>query len=94
MTPEQFEKMMSHIEDTIRATVNGKIDKIQYTVNEYIKTDMAWKEVDKVWKSNAEPVITMGTSITGFGKVFAYIVGTIATLGGLVALFINLFTKK
>lgn len=90
MTPEQFEKLQTvikeQIAETVKVTVNGKIDALNKKVDDYIKSDNEWKD-------RAQPTIELGTNVRGFGKVFAYIIGTLAAVGGLVAL-IEGFIKK
>lgn len=91
MTPEQFEKLQSLITEQIgvavKMTVNGKIDALNKKVDDYIKSDNEWKE-------RAQPTIELGTNVRGFGKVFAYIIGTAAAVGGLIVLLEGLFKKN
>jgi len=90
MTPEQFEKLQTliskQVETAVKATVNGKIDDLNKKVDEYIKSDNEWKE-------RAQPTIELGTNVRGFGKVFAYLIGTVAAIGGLIVTFERLFKK-
>jgi hypothetical protein len=90
MTPEQFEKLQTlisrQVETAVKATVNGKIDDLNKKVDEYIKSDNEWKE-------RAQPTIELGTNVRGFGKVFAYLIGTVAAIGGLILTFEHLFRK-
>lgn len=54
MSPKQLkrfkEEMQNHVADTIRSTVNGKIEKIDARLENYIASDEAWK-------TRAEPVV-------------------------------------
>jgi hypothetical protein len=68
------EMIKSHIEETIKVVVNGKIDMITTKLNSYIKEDTEWKEM-------AKPAIELGTNVKGFGRVFAYILGILAAIG-------------
>ena len=90
MTPEQFEKLQNliskQVETAVKVTVNGKIDDLNKKVDEYIKSDNEWKE-------RAQPTIELGTNVRGFGKVFVYLIGTIAAVGGLVLTFERLIRK-
>ena len=90
MTPEQFEKLQNLISEqvsvAVKTTVNGKIDSLNTKLEDYIKSDNEWKE-------RAQPTIELGTNVRGFGKVFAYLIGTAAAVGGLVVL-IEEFIKK
>ena len=91
MTPEQFEKLQTLITEQIgvavKITVNGKIDNLNKKVDDYIKSDNEWKE-------RAQPTIELGTNVRGFGKVFAYLIGTVAAVGGLIALLEGFFKKN
>lgn len=77
MDPQQFQQfkdeIKGHIEVVIQSKVNGKIDKITQKIDNYIAGDEMWKET-------ATPVIKLGTNITGFGIVGAYVLGTLASL--------------
>lgn len=86
MTEKQFLKIQNTIKDTIKVEVNGKIDRINIKLDDYIKNDELWKEA-------AKPVIAMGVSMQGFGRVTLYIVGFIAAVGG-AFMFINNFLKN
>ncbi len=90
MTPEQFEKLQNliskQVETAVKATVNGKIDDLNRKVDEYIKSDNEWKE-------RAQPTIELGANVRGFGKVLAYLIGTVAAIGGLIFTFERLFRK-
>ncbi|MCX6756346.1 MAG: hypothetical protein NTX85_03325 [Candidatus Nomurabacteria bacterium] len=87
MNPEQFEQLQITISKQIEITVNGKIDNLNKKVDDYIKSDNEWKD-------RAQPTIELGTNVRGFGKVFAYLIGTAAAVGGLFALFESLFKGK
>ena len=77
MTNDQFlqfkEEMNRNIQDSIKITVNGKIDKIDKKLDDYILKDTAWKET-------AQPAIKIGLNLKGFGAVSAYFMGVAATL--------------
>lgn len=75
MTPKQLKQLESVIGKSIQTHVNGKIDKIDKKLDEYIKSDNAWK-------TEAEPVIKMGENMQGASKVLLYLAGTIAVVGG------------
>lgn len=80
MTPEQFDLINKNIEQTIIKTVNGKIDRIDQKLDDYIKQDNEWKEA-------AQPTIEMGNNVRGFGKVLAYLLGTAAAIYGAFRMF-------
>lgn len=93
MNSDQIQEIKKTIVDTIEKSVNGKIIKLtkdfekhQEIVNQYIIDD-------NEWKAKAEPVITMGKNVQGFGKVSLYIVGFVASVAGAIMLLLNLFRK-
>lgn len=87
MTPEQEEKMSSIIEKAVQGavtiTVNGKIREIKVMLEDHIKAEDLWKET-------AAPAIALGTNLTGFGKVIAYMLSILAGFGALGAFIIEL----
>lgn len=76
MNEKQLRQIKELIQDTIKITVNGKIDALRNEVNVYIKEDNEWKD-------RANPTVQLGNNIRGFGKVVAYILGTAGMLFGL-----------
>lgn len=101
MSPEELSKLQTQlvlaVQDTVRTTVNGKIDKLQKGQEEFREQFSAHMEVDKLtayklenhiageterWKS-VQPLIKIGTDLTGFGKVTVYILGILGTLAGI-----------
>ncbi len=83
MNAEQLEKVLAHIESTIKVTVNGKIDRIDRKIDEYIIQD-------NLWKKNAEPVIALGENLSGFGTVFMYFLGMVGAVIGVILGISNL----
>ncbi len=81
MSEEQFQIFNKTIKESIYAsietTVNGKIRKLDEKLEAYIVTD-------DEWKARASPIIEMGNNIKGFGKVLAYVIGTVAVLLGII----------
>lgn len=82
MTPEQYQQFTDNIKETIKTTVNGKIDRIEKKLDTYI-------EEDNKWKAAAQPTIDMGNNVRGFNKVLMYILG----IGAALYAFINIFKK-
>lgn len=71
------------IQETIRITVNGKIDRINDKLDNYIKMDNAWKE-------EVMPSIELGRTAISWSKgtayVFAALSGLAAATGGIMAI--------
>lgn len=84
MTEVQLEKLQKTIKDqietTVKLVVNGKIDRLNDKLDNYIITDNQWKE-------DAQPSIDLGKNVNGFGRVLAYILGTIAGIYGIIKIF-------
>lgn len=84
MSPEQVElvlhSMNEQIDKSIKMYVNGKIDRIDLKIDNYIKED-------NLWKQTATPTIELGNNIRGFGKVIAYILGIGAGIFAIVRIF-------
>ncbi len=61
-----------------------------YKLENYItKDEQEWKE----WKIMAQPSLDLGTNLRGFGKVLAYLVGTIGAIAGAIAGVVALIRK-
>lgn len=67
MNSKQESDLIKSIESAIEKKVNGKIDTIKRTLDNYIQSDMEWK------KEN-EPALQNMKNLTGAGKVFLSIV--------------------
>ena len=80
-------KLEIKIEESINKNVNGKIIKLTDKVDNYIISDNEWKE-------RAEPVITMGTNVQGFGKVSLYILGFFASVAGAIFAIMHFISDK
>jgi len=80
-------KLENHIEVSINKNVNGKLDKMNAKIDNYIFDDNEWKQ-------KAEPVIMMGRNVQGFGKVSLYIVGFVAAVAGAFISLANLFKNE
>ena len=87
MTPEQHDKYISEIKHVIQDTVNGKIDKIDRKIDQYIKDDTAWKE-------NADPVIRTLNNLTGTGKFLIMLFGGLGTIAGAYLVLKGIFIPK
>lgn len=57
----------------------------------HIASFEAYKEADEKWKQTATPVIQMGQSVQGFGKVTLYILGFFAAVATAVFTAISFF---
>lgn len=78
-----LEKMGGHIEKAVDSRIQPLSDKL----DNYIESDNEWKET-------AQPVIEMGKSVQGFGKVSLYILGFIASLSAGIYAITTLFKKN
>lgn len=87
MTIEEFEQLKSALIETVRLTVNGKIDKLNTKMDLYIQSDNEWKE-------RAEPVIKMGNDAKGASRVFLWIMGAVIAVGGAWRVLHHIFLKK
>lgn len=77
MTPEELEHVLNIVRSTIKDTVNGKIDRIDLKLENYIKSD-------NEWKTKADPILEMGRDLRSFGKIVAVILGIVATVFGII----------
>lgn len=75
-----------HIEGMVKRAVEDSIKPISERLDNYIIADEKWKKA-------AEPIIKMGTNISGFGVVAAYIFGMVAGAAGLMWLIIEIASK-
>ena len=96
------------LKDQLVITVNGKIDAIHKIlerqnetmesfhskVESHIDKDTIDKEKIFAWQDKAQPVVTMGENVQGFGKVSLYVLGFIASVTGAVIMIINIFKNK
>lgn len=79
---EQFrDEIKAHVAETIKVTVNGKIDNLKQTMlttenfDTYVKDDTAWKKAN-------EPALENMKNLTGLGK---FILGGVVSIGALLA---------
>lgn len=77
MTPEELEHVLNIVRSTIKDTVNGKIDRMDLKLENYIKSD-------NEWKTKADPILEMGRDLRSFGKIVVVILGIAATVFGIV----------
>ncbi len=86
MTVEEFEQLKAALVETIKLTVNGKIDRLNAKLDNYIEQDNAWKE-------SAEPVIKMGNDAKGASVVLLWLAGAIIAIGGAYQILKDIFKK-
>lgn len=77
MTPEQFEELKISLNDQVKITVNGKIDRLSIKLENYITSDNEWKE-------KAQPSIDLGNNTRTIGRFFAGMFGTIGVISGAI----------
>lgn len=89
MTEKQFIDFSTNIESTIRLTVNGKIDKINDKIDNYIKADTEWKE-------RVTPSIDLMEKIGGFSDGTLFTLKLIGLIGAATAVIYGLidYLKK
>ena len=51
-----FDERDRNTATVIKLTVNGKIDSIKKSFDDYIEIDKAWKAEDQKWKEGVEPM--------------------------------------
>lgn len=93
MTLDEFEQLKLALIDTVKVTVNGKIDKLTLENRETSAKLDAYIISDDLWKERAEPVIDMGINAKGASVVALWIAGAIIALGGAYQIISNLFKK-
>lgn len=90
MTPDQ----LLLIQNTIKETVNGKIDLLTFKVESNITADNEWKkENDAKWKDmkdSVKPVIDTYISVRSFGKVGAYVAGILTGILGFLLIVLEI----
>lgn len=74
MTPEQFEEINNTIKSTIKTEVNGKIDRLNTKIDNYIKQDNQWKD-------GVTPSIDIMKKMSGFASVGGAILKTAVLIG-------------
>ena len=81
---EVLHRIEPAVEKSIEKYVNGKIRSLDKKIDDYIISDLKWKEV-------ITPQIQMVQNLQGFGKVSMYVIGFLSAILGLVLLIINLW---
>ncbi len=77
MSPEQLAKIEETVRHTIETVVNGKVDRINYKLDNYIKED-------NIWKDNVTPSIEIMKKMQGFGSVGGWVLKTVILIGSAV----------
>lgn len=67
-------------------TLANKIDDLNDKLDRYIESDYSWKK-------QAQPSIDLGNNVRGFGVVFAYLVGILSVVGGIIGTIISIVKK-
>jgi len=104
MTPEQLEQLKFSLKDTIKETVNGKIDRLHHMMEGHMEDDKRvafelntkideYIKSDNEWKQKAKPVIELGENVTWSSMAMLKILGALGTVGGIIAVIVS-FTKK
>jgi hypothetical protein len=83
---DYHDKMVEAVESQIKVTVNGKIDKIQVSINE-VKEDV------KILREESTPAIKTTSFAKSFAKVVLYLCGAVVSIGGAIMVISKLTTK-
>lgn len=94
MTNDQLQEIQDAVQKVMDKNFNGKINTLTQEFRDHKTVVNQYIIDDNEWKKKAQPVITMGENVAGFGKVSLYIVGFVASVGGAMVLLLNLFTKN
>ncbi len=89
---KQFkDEIKEHVSETIRSVVNGKIDKLDKKLTEYIADDTRWKEEASVYrKEQIAPVVNVFQNGSGFFKVVKWVTVTLVTLAASATAYLQL----
>lgn len=100
MTPQQLEEIKEAVANSIKEVVNGKIDKLHSIMEQHMEDDkvvadklMLHLAKEEEWKKKAEPIIEMGSNISGFGKITLYLIGFIMAFVGVISAFFAAMNK-
>ena len=80
-------KMEEPIEKAVDKHVNGKIKALGIKIDDYIVSDLKWKE-------EITPQIQLVKDTQGFGKVSLYFIGFVSAIVGVILLIYNLLKLK
>jgi hypothetical protein len=80
MSPDQFNQIKELIETTIQLKVNGKIDRMNQKLDDYIVVDNQWKSGDKEWKESAQPAIDSVDNAKMGGRFVVWLIGVLASI--------------
>lgn len=79
-------ELKEHVAETIRVTVNGKIDSLKADFSKYQKEDLKWKE-------RAEPSVVFFENITVIKRFAIWSFGILSATGGLLLVVKEIFKK-
>lgn len=86
MTPEQYEHLHNSIRNTIKDVVNGKIDRMDTKIDNYIKEDLTYnirmEEETAKWRKNADEKLELVSDMKSFTKVVLWLLGVLIVGGG------------
>lgn len=86
MQQEQLQELKDHVAETITLVVNGKIDRLNLKLDNYIDNDMAWKE-------RAEPLIKAYENTGWLWKIVLKVLKFIVLLGAAMGAYIVIKDK-
>ena len=93
MKQEEVTHISELIKSVIQVTVNGKIDAMRHSFDDYIEIDKAWKEEDKKWKDSVEPIKLAYTNTNWLWNLFIKTLKFFGVLGGAAAAIYFLKSK-
>lgn len=83
MTPDQIEQIKKAVGESIQVHVNGKIDKMNTKLDDYIITDNAWKK-------EADPYIKGLANVSGAAKLVVWLAISVSSVVGAILAIKNL----
>lgn len=97
-----FEGHTDNVVETIKATVNGKIDRLSQSVNAWQKEEAEKRvEIDKklddyiektnLYMESTKPMVEFFEDVTSTKKVLFYLLGGLGTIGGFWLLIREIF---
>jgi hypothetical protein len=85
MNFEHQQEIIKAVRETIKETVNGKIDRMDKKIDEYIIKDNEYKASTDEWRKSVTPSIEIMKSMESFSKgtmfVFKFIIAMGAVTG-------------
>lgn len=81
MDKDQFEELKITLRETIQGSISPKLELLQLSLNNHIKSDEKWKEDAKIY-------LDMVQNAKGFSKTVLYLASAVVTVYGSIKLFL------